>query len=630
MDLVLVFVIYSSFYLAGKIITSLWEQTFSSPAEAFVFRTGLGLVLVTVLTTILAFAGGIYPVTPWIILGVIYLFSWRTLASLPRLVIAGLKTSSFRWKNLTWFDGFNLAALGLLIFLALTLALAPAIKTDALVYHLAVPKAYLENRGVILLPNNIYSFFPMQVEMLYLFCLALRGEVLAQLAGLGISFLLLLALTQYYKQSVSSRLAPLVPTLYFSTFTFFFTAHAAYVDVPAAAFTFLTYYAWDRWRREKQNGWFYTMILFTGAAVASKLTAVIVLPLVFFGIVWECRKTRDTAGVFKKILIFIAGISAFLLPWWGRNYLASGNPLVPYMMQFFGGERGINWDVSRSLQQMQYYKAFGLGHELLDFFLLPYRLTFLSETDSLRFDGKIGVLYILFIPALFWMRKRLLPLGIVFSTLMTFWFIHFQYIRLLTPAFAFLSIFLVACLENMTRIPPKSQTLQNLTNIAGRTLILALTLGILYNLSLIVKEWRRFDPIPYLLHQETRDQYLSRHIPSYPLFQAVNAQTDQDAVVLFIYMRNLGFLSDRKFISDTFFEAHTMRRIIQRDSSSGEISARLKNLGVTHVMFDNRYVFGEDSVFSLEEREALMRFLNAKTTLALEKNGRYLYRLMIN
>lgn len=632
MDLVLVFVIYLSFYLAGKIITQLWEQTFSSPTEAVIFRTGLGLVLITVLTTILAFSRGIYPFTPWIILGVIYLFSWRTLVSLPHQMVTGFRTSNFSWKKFTWFDGFNLAVIGLLIFLALTLALAPATKTDALVYHLATPKAYLENHGVTLLPNNIYSFFPMQVEMLYLFCLSLRGDILAQLAGLGISFLLLLALTQYYKQAISSRLALLVPVLYFSTFTFFFTAPAAYVDIPVAAFTFLTYYAWDRWRQEKQNGWFYTVILFTGAAVASKLTAVIVLPLVFFGIVWEYRKTQDTARVFKKILIFMVGSFAFLLPWWGRNYFATGNPLVPYLMQFFGGEQGINWDISRSQQQMQYYKAFGMGRGLLDFLLLPHRLTFLSETNSLRFDGKIGILYILFIPTLFWMRKRLLPLGIIFSTLMIFWFIHFQYIRLLTPAFAFLSIIFVACLANMTNknFSPRSRNFQKLTNIAGRTLILALMLGALYNLSLIVKEWRHFNPLPYLLHQETRDQYLSRHISSYPLFQTINIQTDQDAVVLFIYMRNFGFLSDRKFISDTFFEAHTMRQIIQRNSSIDGISAQLKDLGITHVMFDNRYVFSKNSAFLPEEREALKNFLNAKTTLVQEKNGHFLYRFMVN
>ena len=96
--------------------------------------------------------------------------------------------------------------LGLLVLLSIGSALAPAFANDALVYHLAVPKAFLQAGGLGHLPNNIYSLFPQQIEMLYLFALALGSDSLAQLTGLGIVFLLLFALWQYSKKNNSDFL----------------------------------------------------------------------------------------------------------------------------------------------------------------------------------------------------------------------------------------------------------------------------------------------------------------------------------------------------------------------------------------------------------------------------------------
>ena len=97
--------------------------------------------------------------------------------------------------------------LGLLVLLSISLALAPAFATDALVYHLAVPKAFLQAGGLVNLPDNIYSFFPQQIEMLYLFALALGSDSLAQLSGLGVVFLLLFALWN----TPSKRLEKVMP-----------------------------------------------------------------------------------------------------------------------------------------------------------------------------------------------------------------------------------------------------------------------------------------------------------------------------------------------------------------------------------------------------------------------------------
>ena len=47
-------------------------------------------------------------------------------------------------------------------------------------------------------------------------------------------------------------------------------------------------------------------------------------------------------------------------------------------------------------------------------------------------------------------------------------------------------------------------------------------------------------------------------------------------------------------------------------------------------MFDFNFVFGQNSAFTVEQREALKQFLNAKAQLVEGKNGYYLYGFMVD
>ena len=236
--------------------------------------------------------------------------------------------------------------------------------------------------------------------------------------GHGIVFLLLLALWQYYRQEGSAAYAWLVPLIFISTPTFFSVASSAYVDLQAAAYVFLAFYSWENGCTRKQAGWFFLMALFTGAAVATKLTTVVILPLALLGLAVHGRSHKNTRQVVGQCLVLVLSSLMLLLPWLARNYFFTGNPFAPFFMTFFGGENGMNWDIERSQQQFQYYSSFGMGHGIQDFLLLPINLTFFSEPHSLKFDGQIGILYLLLLPALLGLRRKSLPLVTVFFTLL--------------------------------------------------------------------------------------------------------------------------------------------------------------------------------------------------------------------
>ncbi len=634
MDLLLFTIIFLAFFLAGETLASFWKPVYSHFLERLVFHTLLGLVAVALLTTSLAFAGGIYPATGWIIVGLIFLGSAKIGPHLWKEV-SGFRPNlgKFFGKDQTdrGFQGFNILILTILVVLALILALAPPVKTDALVYHLAIPKAYLENHGIINLPNNMYSFFPLLFEMVFLFAMTFGVESLPALCGLGMAFLLLTGLGVYFRQYLSPRLAWLVPVLFFSTPTFFEISASAYIDLALAGFIFFTFYAWDRWRETRLPFWFFYMTLFAGAAWATKLTGLIVLPLVVLGIALEGKKDNNPARVLKHIAIFSGIVFLFMAPWWIRNYLYSGNPFLPLLMQFLGGEDRVNWDPNRAMMFNSYVNNFGMGRGLWDLLLLPYNLTFKAQPHSYNFDGQIGIVFFMLVPALIagmWKPRppRWIALSVCFAVLIIFWFVYFQYVRFLAPAFAALTLLCVAGLEKATR--PQSEN-GSPPRWLSQLLLGVVACGVLFNVNLIQESWQKKAPWKYVTDQETRDQYLARNIPRYPMYQAMN-RLNPEAKVLLVYMRNLGFLAERSFHSDSIYEAHTLQKILTQDASPEGILRQLQTLGITHLMFDRKFVFGKDAAFPPDHQTALNRFLKNRAHLLKQMDDFFLYRLVLD
>ncbi|MEK9628759.1 MAG: glycosyltransferase family 39 protein [Nitrospinota bacterium] len=623
MDFALFLLIFLAFHNSGQLLSNkISGLKFSNTSEAVLFSTTLGSIIFSGIITFLVFSGWIHPMACWGVLGIFLALGWKNLLHLKK-VPAFISKLTPKPAEDGGIRNMALFFLGLLSLLLICLALAPAFATDALVYHLAAPKAYLEAGGLISLPNNIYSFFPQQIEMLYLFALALSSDSLAQLTGLGIVFLLLFALWHYTKKHTNEIFSLLTPLVFIATPTFFSVASSAYVDLQAAAYIFLAFYSWENGYERKQAGWFILMTLFAGAAVATKLTSVIILPLAFLGLAIQGRSQNNSRQTLAQCLILVLGSLLILSPWLARNYFFTGNPVAPFFMNIFDGKDKINWDIARSQMQFQYYSSFGMGHSFLDFLSLPINLTFFSEPHSLKFDGQVGILYLLLFPALIGLNRKSFPAVIVCVLLLVFWFVQTQYIRLLAPALAFLAVLLIFGLAGLTQ---KYQ----IGKMEKLLLTGILALGLFFNTSAITKEWFQVNPLSYLLKKESREQFLARQIKAFPSYQAANEMLTKDDKVLLVYMRNFGYLMDRPFFSDTFFEAHTLTEIIDKGVYAADILIRLKKRGITHVLFNFDYVFGKNSALTMGERAIFKNLLIKHGEQLYAKNGFLLYRFMLD
>ncbi|MGE5856480.1 MAG: hypothetical protein ACM34C_07940 [Syntrophaceae bacterium] len=91
-------------------------------------------------------------------------------------------------------------------------------------------------------------------------------------------------------------------------------------------------------------------------------------------------------------------------------------------------------------------------------------------------------------------------------------------------------------------------------------------------------------PVPYLLGEESRDDFISRHVGSYPAMRYVNETLPQDAVVLLMFVGGRGYYMERPYIHHVFSEMGIVRRMIEVSESRESLERYIESLGCTHVL----------------------------------------------
>jgi hypothetical protein len=79
--------------------------------------------------------------------------------------------------------------------------------------------------------------------------------------------------------------------------------------------------------------------------------------------------------------------------------------------------------------------------------------------------------------------------------------------------------------------------------------------------------------------EEDRSAFITRLIPSYPLFVHLNSEPDSNDKGFLIYMRNLGYLCQVPYYSDSVFESHTIEKILNSTTDPQEVYRALHEKG---------------------------------------------------
>jgi len=535
----------------------------------------------------------------WFFLGVLPLYraSVAALALLVGLALAGRAVARVRITGGDITRTVGWGALSLVItgqILALVAALAPPTAKDTLLYHYALPKAWIAAGRAIEIPYNIAGYYPLGVEMHAVWAMLLGaplGARVAEAAAGATLFLFapLLMMTVYgwARERGADRVWAATAALVIAWIpSAYEVAASAYVDLALAGYTALAVRAFGRWWVSGQPGQLAWVTAGIGGALSIKLSAAfLLLPLALLGLLHALGAgSQDREAARPTTALTAAGVLGALAlgvtlaaPWYVRNWIRTGSPLFPFYLEIWPAQAP-GWDLERSRLYETLFSLYGDVRGPLDYLWSPIRLAVAAQPDQPAFyDGVLGIVFVLALPLLAWAlwRRRLdveLRLAVLISAgLFVFWLFSSQQLRYLLPAAAGLAVAIAVAGSGLDRG-------------LSRPLFGLVVAGAALGLPVVLAWFLALDPARVVLGGEPRDAFLARRLDYYPYYQTVNRDLPPTATVWLIDMRRDTYHLDRPAFSDFIFEDYTLTRYVRTATSVDEIRARVRADGITHLL----------------------------------------------
>lgn len=559
----------------------------------------------------------------WLFLGLAGLYNH---SSAVACLLIGFLLGTFAFKRMSEagkesrvpekFSGFDKSLIVLIaipVLLAFIASLAPPTAKDTLLYHFALPKAFIAQGSNEFVEGNIASYLALGTEMHYVWAM-LFGGIISERAGeaaagaTAFAFfpLLLLAIFGWLRELKVERRWALIGVLAVASVpTAYHVAASAYVDLSLALYVTLAIYSLGRWWRTQENGWLVFIAIFLGAALSVKLTTVFVLAAFALIVLLKTREAKSSSpdNVGK---IFAGGFAALVLagviasPWYLRTWVETGSPIFPFYMSLWPGEAP-GWDAERSnLFQAMNSQYGGAVKTPIDYILAPWNLSVTAQPElAVFFDGVLGVSLLFGLPILIWALWKFdlateIKIGAgVAGIMFLFWLFSSQQLRYLLPILPVLAIGIVA----------SAQTIAGKTKSLRMVWIGSLTASAITAMLVSTAWFLQKAPLRVVLGGESKDSYLARNIDYYLYYRVLNEETPADAKVWLINMRRDTYNLDRPYVSDYLFEDWTLRKMIWESRSAQELKAKTAAMNVQYVLARHDFLFDYDRSTIVDDRK---------------------------
>ncbi|MFM9903101.1 MAG: ArnT family glycosyltransferase [Pyrinomonadaceae bacterium] len=615
--LVAIFIFQASMGLGKHVcrfIVPSWIES-SSVWLLFAGVTAVGAVTWSLVWFFLGLAGSYTPVAAigCIIIG-------NILLAVPVGAAKSEKDNDRYWKGKSISD-WTLVTLGLFpVLIGLIAALAPPTAKDTLLYHFALPKAFIAQGGSAFIDGNIASYLALGTEMHSVWAMLLgnlvsprSGEAAAGVTTFLFLPLLLLVIYGWAREIGISRTWALVATTMAATVpTAYHVASSGYIDLSLALYVTLATYALTRWWKEQTWGWAILIGIFLGAALSVKLTAVFVIAAFALIVLLRARATKNpvaTAPGSDTVSpasspgrIVLSGFAALLLagviasPWYIRTWVETGSPVFPFYMSIWPGKAN-GWDVERSnLFQGMNSRYGGTDTNKLNYLTAPARVSIMAQPERPEnYDGVLGFAFLIGLPLLVWalwkfdLAVEIKIMSCVAAIMYLFWLFSSEQLRYLLPIVPLLAIAIAAAAEKIGGAVSK---------VARCALIAASVCGLLTTFAWFCQR----APLRVVLGGETRDRYLTRNLDYYPYYQSINNDTAPDARIWLINMRRDTYNIDRPVFSDYLFEDWTLRKMLWESRTVQELRAKTAAMGIKYVLARHDFLFDYDRSTLVDEK----------------------------
>lgn len=564
--------LFALFFLSGVGLERLCSTPRRRFAEALLLRFALGLAVWMGVLFLLAASGALAP-RPLFALGAALAASGLGAMRLRPAGSshAGDPLPDRSRRRLQPLEALLLLALAVAALLLFRLTLSPDVAWDANAYHLTVPRLYLEHGGFLRIPYNVYSNWPLNVELLFALAMSLGGYVLAKLVHFGFGVLSAGAVYHLvsHENPPGGRLAGLWAVAFFLVNpVVLYEMRIAYVELALAFYLILAVLLLHRALSQRQGQRTHLLLcgICCGVLAGAKLNGVFGLACVLALLSWEWwrrgrRSPEPGPGLVPSLLLVAVPALLLALPWLGKSLILTGNPCYPFFYEWFGGSE---WSPELAELHSAWQWSIGMGRDPVDYLLLPVRVILQGGEGYAHFDGRIHPLWIALVPcALIGARQDRLASRCLVVTLVYFllWSVTSQQMRFLVPVLPLLAVASARSLAALLRGLPAP-----LWRRAAEAVLSLLVLGLLVH---GLADLRRAGWRPHAV------------------FAFINENLPADSRILFLNT-NQGFFCRRPFIADSFFQASQMRALLADLETEAAVGARLRELGVTHILFDRR------------------------------------------
>lgn len=249
------------------------------------------------------------------------------------------------------------ALVWVLIALAVGLALAGATRPpgwvgvgsdeyDVLEYHLQVPREFLHNGRVGELPHNVYGYYPLGVEMLFLLAMSLcggpyEGMYLAKFLHAAFAVVAVAGVFASLKRDEPDR-GRFAAVLLATTPFVIYLCWLAMVELAEVCYLAVGLLWLREWLSVRRRGSALLIGAMLGAACAAKYLAVGLVAGPVLAAMTALALLRSGRGAGLAHAAMALGAAVVLVsPWLIRNTVYTGNPVFPLATSVFG--RGPHW-----------------------------------------------------------------------------------------------------------------------------------------------------------------------------------------------------------------------------------------------------------------------------------------------
>ena len=536
------------------------------------------------------------------------------------------KNTNFQLKP--WIKAFLVGFLALNIISIVILASVPPVSRDALTHHLAIPKLYLKHGGFYEIPDVEFSYYPMNLDLLYMIPLYFGNDIIPKYIHFTFALLTSLLIFCYLQKRLDSLYALLGVIFFLSLPIILKLSITVYVDLGLIFFSTAALIYLFKWMNNDYKVKFLLLsAVCCGLALGTKYNGLILYFLLTLLIVFlHARHSAATTQSQWKALscgvAFMLVASAVFSPWAIRNYLWTHNPIYPLHNSWFNGDRADssdaiaetssgdaikkqNLEIKRSSSELRHFaiRKIIYKEQWWEVALIPLRIFFQGEDDDPKlFDGRLNP-FLFFLPILAFFnfkndstkRRREKLILLVFSVLYIF-FVFFQTdmrIRYIAPVIPPLIILSVMGLYN-TLIYIQDRWPGTKGRIAFGSAVTAVLLLLMLNAHYVVAQFHYVKPMSYLSGELPRDDYITRYRGEYPAIQFINRQLPPTAHLLALGLGNRIYYSDRRMECNPDF----FKSAIAAAPSADSLADILRSRGYSH--FDSPPVFSTVRFWSYE------------------------------